>query len=65
MTFRVWIPRSKLIIQAKSDVKYYFFDNYGLNINAIFLGIDYVIARCVLLIIIIIALRAPYIDLAF
>ena len=65
MTFRVWIPRSKLIIQAKSDVKYYFFDNYGLNIKAIFLRIDYIIARCVLLIIIFIVLRAAYIDLAF
>ena len=49
MAFRVWIPRSKLIIHAKSDVKYYFLDNYGLNIKAIFLGIDYIIARCVLL----------------
>ena len=65
MAFRVWIPRSKLIIHAKSDVKYYFLDNYGLNIKAIFLAIDYIIARCALLVIIIIAFRAPYIDLAF
>ena len=36
MAFRVWIPRSKLIIQAKSDVKYYFLENYGLNIKAFF-----------------------------